>query len=296
MGAVSYSLREAGVMMRRRLAAALASVAGIAAALTVTAAFLVLSANGDRLLADWSEVAELSIYLADDITPEQEADLERVLLESRLADDRTRVSKEEAIARFKEEFPDLAGAVDMSQGNPFPASIEVRLGAFYDERATADLAAELRAMPGVADVRYDRLWIERLRKLASFLRWAGASVAVLLAVGSAAMVAHVVRLGLYTRREELGIMELVGAPLSYLRGPFVAEGMLQGAIGAMIALALTWLAWFGVRMRLAAAFSDLVDPAAAVFLPPSTAALLVAGGAAVGAVGGLIASRHTARP
>ncbi|RPJ78929.1 MAG: FtsX-like permease family protein, partial [Acidobacteria bacterium] len=120
----------------------------------------------------------------------------------------------------------------------------------------------------------------------------GVTIALLLAVGSAAMVSHVVRLGLYTRRQELRIMELVGAPLSYLRGPFVAEGLLQGASGALVALLLAWLAWFGVRMRLAAAFSDLVDPASAVFLPPATAGLLVLGGAMVGAVGGLIASRQ----
>lgn len=294
MRALGYFVREAARMSWRRLRATLASVAGVAVSLAIVTAFLVVSTNIDRLLAEWGEVAEMSVYLSDEITPEQEASLERTLLESGVMLSRNRVSKEEAIERFRRDFPDLASAVDLSQGNPFPASIDVRLDparAGADE--TARLARVLGRMPGVVDVRYDRLWIERLRRLAGFLRLAGWTVAALLGLASAATVAHVVRLGLYVRREEIKIMELVGAPLSYIRGPFVVEGLVQGAAGAMVALGVTWAACYALEAHLAATFGELVDTNVLSFLSPQVSALVVLGGMVVGSAGGYAAARHT---
>ena len=89
---------------------------------------------------------------------------------------------------------------------------------------------------GVADVRYDRRWLARLLASSTGARVAGAVVAGILMLGAAFTVAAVVRLSLYARRDELDIMQLVGAPFSYIRGPFVVEGLLLGGIGAAVAL------------------------------------------------------------
>jgi len=110
-------------------------------------------------------------------------------------------------------------------------------------------------------------------------------------VAAAVTVATVVRLGLYSRREELEIMELVGAPLTYIRGPFVAEGFLQGGLGAAIALACVWMglavvnAWWGTEVR------ALLDGRVLAFLPVRLCAYLVLGGMFLGSAGGLVAAR-----
>ena len=73
----------------------------------------------------------------------------------------------------------------------------------------------------------------------------------LLAVAAALTVANVVRLAAYARRDEIEIMQLVGAPFAFIRGPFVAEGVLQGGAGALVAIVLLWAiflvgrAWYG---------------------------------------------------
>ncbi len=87
-------------------------------------------------------------------------------------------------------------------------------------------------MPGVADVRYDRQWLNRLLTVIRLIRGIGLALGTLLAVAAALTVANVVRLALYARRDELDIMQLVGAPPVYVRGPFVMEGVLQGGVGA----------------------------------------------------------------
>src|SRR5258705_11363487 len=85
--------------------------------------------------------------------------------------------------------------------------------------------------PGVADVRYDREWLARMANGLNAIRGAGFALAFLMAAAAAVTVAAVVRLGLCTRREEIDIMKLVGAPVAVIRGPFIREGLLAGVVG-----------------------------------------------------------------
>ena len=108
-----------------------------------------------------------------------------------------------------------------------------------DGRADA-LLRRVATLPGVADVRYDRAWLAKVGAGLDSLRRAGLVLALLMAVAAAVTVAAVVRLGLHARREEIEIMQLVGASIAFIRGPFVAEGLLQGGIGAIAAVLLLW--------------------------------------------------------
>ena len=210
-----------------------------------------------------------------------------------MARDRTHMSKADAIARFREDFPDLSAAADKLSRNPFPASIEVRLTpAAQASAATVDeLATRLGAMPGVADVRYDRRWLSRLGSAVQFLRTIGLAIVALLAVAAALTVANVVRLAAYARRDEIEIMQLVGAPFAFIRGPFVAEGVLQGGIGALVAIVSLWVVfmagkgWYG-RLAL-----EGLGLSALVFLPATAIIALLLGGMLLGCVGGLIVAR-----
>ena len=87
-------------------------------------------------------------------------------------------------------------------------------------------------------------------------------------------------------------MELVGAPLAYVRGPFIAEGVLQGGGGALAAIAALWPAYVLGRRRLGAAAADAFGAGPLVFLPVRTWVLLVIGGMVLGCLGGLIAARR----
>ncbi len=110
-------------------------------------------------------------------------------------------------------------------------------------------------MPGVADVRYDRRWLDRLASLSGFVRYAGFILAGVLVLAAGLTVTNVVRLALYARRDEVEIMELVGAPMAFIRGPFVCEGIIQGGIGAVLALAALRIVLELATSRLAAAAS-----------------------------------------
>lgn len=293
MGTLKFCVREAAVSLWRQRGATVLSALTIAVAIAVLGAFLVVTFNLDRALAAWNAAAELTVYLRDDITPEQRADLNRLLTGTSLVAGRTYVSKADALERFKRDFPDLAPSATALEQNPMPASIEVRLApALATSDAVEGLATRVGVAAGVADVRFDRQWLARLARLASALGWAGWFVGGVLVLAAAFTVTAIVRLSLFERRDAVEIMQLMGAPVALLRGPLIAEGIMHGGLGALVAVGGLYLAQIVVRGRVLQAVPGLVESGFFAYLPWTSALGLIVGGMAVGCLGGLVASRH----
>lgn len=291
MRALRYAFEEAFTSLWRGRQAGLLSTLTIAVALFVLGGFLVVTANLQQLGNEWSNSAELSVYLKDDVTPTERRAVEAALAPSDLVAAHEYVSKSDALSRFKQTFGDLAAAVDGSGDNPLPASLEVRLRPGPGVSAAVDaLGARLRTMPGVADVRYDRQWLTRVLSAINVIRGVGLVLGSVLAIAAALTVANVVRLALYARREELDIMNLVGAPQAFVRGPFVMEGVLQGGLGAVVALLALAAAFFAIRARYLLPLASALNVSSIHFLPAELCVLLVVGGMAVGCLGGLVAA------
>jgi cell division transport system permease protein len=290
--ALSYFFSEARASLWRGRRAALLAVLTITAGLFVLGLFLIVTANLDALVRRWSEAAELSVYLRDDVSEEQLRAIDGRLNVSEGILRREYVSKEEALRRFKADFRDLATLPDTFAKNPLPASFEVRLRSTAAAGGEAErLAAELSGLPGVADVRYDRRWLDRLTGAVRLVQGIGAAVVAILALAAALTVANVVRLAAYTRRDEIEIMQLVGAPIAYVRGPFIVEGVLQGGAGAAIALAVLWAVFMTARARWGPLVANAVGLADLRFLSVGTALIVLTGGMALGCLGGFVAAR-----
>ena len=288
MRALRYAIEEAALSLWRGRQAGLLSTLTIALALFVLGGFLLVTANLDRLGVEWSRAAELSIYLKDEVTPVERRTVEVAVSPSDVVTSHEYVSKADALARFKQTFSDLSGAIDTLGENPLPASIEVRLRPGPGASASVDtLAAKLRQLPGVADVRYDRQWLTRLMSAIGIIRGVGLVLGAVLTFAAALTVANVVRLALYARSDELDIMQLVGAPQAYIRGPFVMEGVLQGGIGALVALCALGAAFLALRERYLVPLASAMNMTSIDFLPVVLCVVLVLGGMAVGCLGGL---------
>ena len=122
------------------------------------------------------------------------------------------------------------------------------------------------------------------------IRGVGLAIGAVLTLAAALTVASVVRLALHARRDEIEIMQLVGAPTAYVRGPFVMEGVIQGGVGALVALTLLAAAFFALRGVYLVPLAAAMNMSSIAFLPAELAVLLVVGGMAVGCVRGLVAA------
>jgi cell division transport system permease protein len=290
--ALNYSLTEATASLLRGWRAAILAIVTIAAGLFVLGFFMIVNTNLRQVVQRWSDAAELSVYMRDDATGEQVQAVTQLITASGLAAESHYVSKADAAKRFAEEFPDLTVAAQGLGRNPFPASVEVQLASHSTSGNAVDtLAATLKSAPGVADVQYDRRWLARLNSVIRFAGGIGILVIAMLAVAAALTVANVVRLAAHARREEIEIMQLVGAPLGYIRGPFIAEGVLQGGVGALAAIVLLWVVFTIGRARFGQLAADALGLATLSFLPLGTVFLLLTGGMLLGCIGGLIVAR-----
>jgi cell division transport system permease protein len=294
MRALRYFVIEAAGSLWRRRGAAILAVLTIAAGLFVLGFFLIVNTNVQRIAVRWGAAAELSVFLKDDATDRNLKMIDDLIAGSGLAAERHYVSKADAMTRFRQEFPDLAPATARLERNPFPASFEVRLrpDARAAEAAVDSLAATLGGLPGVADVRYDRRWLSRLSAAMRVVGGVGAVIAALLALASALTVANVVRLAAYARRDEIEIMQLVGAPLTYVRGPFLVEGVVQGGVGALLAIVFLALAFTAIRARYGLLATEALGLPSITFLPAELSVLLVIGGMLLGCLGGFIVARN----
>ena len=291
MRALRYAFDEALLSLWRGRRSGMLSMATIAVALFVLGAFLLASSNLERLSEEWGRSAEMSVYLSDDATSADRQTVESLLAPGPIVAGYQFVSKEEALARFKSTFTDLAGAVETLEGNPLPASYEVRLQATPGStQVIAELASRLEQTSGVSDVRYDRQWLDRVLAAVQTIQGVGLVLGAFLTFAAALTVANVVRLALWARRDELEIMQLVGAPQTFIRGPFVMEGVLQGGIGALLALATLAVTFLVVRGRYLMPLAEALNISGIRFLAPELCVLLVVGGTLVGCLGGLVAA------
>lgn len=292
MTVVGYAFEEAWVSLRRSGRSALVSIGTIAVAFLTLGGFLLVSVNVQGVLDQWLQSAEMSIYLLDAVTADDREELEQFLRAHEAVAGVEYVTKERALERFRADFPELRDVTTGLGENPFPSALEVRLrpGAGGDTAAEA-VSQAVAGREGVADIRYDRRWLARLIGIVTTARFAAGLVAAILMLGAAFTVAAVVRLSLYARRDELEIMQLVGAPFSYIRGPAVVEGLLLGGIGAAFALAAIALLYSVTARSLGTDLAGFVGLGQLRFLGFSEVAVMLGGGVGVGAAAGTVASR-----
>lgn len=290
--AFGYSVEEAFVELWRNRLVNLVSIATIAVSLFILGIFLSVSMNLNQLLADWADRVQVTLYLEDDAGEQAHERIERVLSRSEQVEAFHYVSKDDAVKRFRSYFPELETLPQMLDDNPLPASFEVQVASgHHDPEQIHALAGRLAGLAGVSEVDYDLLWIERLTSILELTRLVGVFVGGALVVASIFTIFNVIKLTVYGRQEEIGIMRLVGATHGYIRGPFLVEGILQGGLGGVLALLLLFASHRFLLREALSSFELLPSTEWLDFAPPSAWAAILLGGMAVGLVGSVLSVR-----
>ncbi len=291
--AIGYCFDEAFAELWRNRLVNLVSISTIAISLVILGIFASLSANLNVLLEGWSNKVQITIYLTDDAGSSDRKTLEELLGSLAEVDSFEFVSKEEAVDRFRSYFPQLGVLPNMLESNPLPASFEVQIADGYRAPDNVHHFAErLSGNPGVEDVDYDLLWIERLTTIIELVRIVGFFIGGALVVAAIFTIFNVVKLTVYGRQDEIDIMRLVGATNAYIRGPFLVEGMLQGGLGGGLAIALLYASHELLLRRILASSKLVLGAEWLTFLSPAAWATIVAGGMIVGLVGSMLSVRR----
>jgi cell division transport system permease protein len=287
---VREALRRIWVSKRTSFVA----VAMIAMSLLILGTFLLVSANLARGVAQWQGRSRMNVFFEPEATAEQIRAVEAYLASHADLAQRHFVPREEALERFKAHFTNMSDVLGQLDQNPFPPSFDVDVTpATVQSAAFAREVKALRAMPGVEQVQFDWEWLNRLKRLVSLINLVGVIAGGVLAIAAAFTIANVIRLTMMLYHEEIEIMRLVGATERIIRGPFLIEGIVQGTIGGIVAVALLYVIFEAARRAIAPDASLLWGFLFIGFLPWQKIAALVAGGMLAGWIGSWLSVRES---
>jgi cell division transport system permease protein len=291
MALLRYSLGEAFTSLRRGWRTSMFALVTTTAAVFVAATALLVSLNLREVFARLGAASELTVYLKAGTSETARDRVEQVLTRAAGVTSHQYVSSAEALRRFALDVPELASLTASLGENPFPPAFEVRLAPGPDGDAAAHaLAGTLTQTGSVEDVRYDRQVIDRLLTGLTVTERVGAVLAGVLALAAVLTIISVLRLSYLTRYSEISIMYLVGAPPRAIRGPFVAEGLIQALLGAALAIGVLAIAFSTFRAHYGQVVVDAFGLSDVQFLSPLWIAGLLILSALVGGLAGLAAA------
>jgi cell division transport system permease protein len=285
-----FLLGEAFRDLRRAGRVAASAVVLITLSLTAVGGFWVLSSNLGRAVAEWRDRVRMIVYLKGEPAPaEAQALVDRARELPGVASARY-ISKTEALATLKSTLGKDAAVADQLPSNPLPASLEVTPSATgaTPEGARA-LVTSLATLPEAEEVAGGMDWVQRLTQWQQLLATIGLGVGAVLGVAAVLTVTTSTTLVLHARRNETEIMRLVGAPELVIRLPLFLQGMLQGLLGALVAIGALTAGYVFFAPRVEPLVTLTLGLPKLTFLKPLALATLVAAGTLLGGCGGLLA-------
>lgn len=237
---LEYYIKETFTSLKRNSLMTIASISTVALSILVLGMFLVMVLNVNNIATHLENQVQITVYMKDEATAPQLAQMEKVLKNNEGVVEVTAISKAQALTEFKKRLGDQQRLLDaLGEDNPFPASFEVQVD--QPERI-AKLVPQIEKMPGVETARFGQEAVKNLFRLTRILRLGGLLLIFLLAVATLFIISNTIRITVFARRREVNIMKYVGATDSFIRCPFILEGMLMGFTGALLAaLALNQL-------------------------------------------------------
>lgn len=219
--------------LRRNKTISLASVITVAATLFIFGVFMLLALTINMGVKSIEDTVEVKIFLKDNIDLVQKRDLELELKNADGVKSYKYESKFEALQSFKEQLKDKKSLLDSfdSSNNPMPAAFIVKLDKVEDAE---NVQNQFKSKLGVEDIGNQKEVIDKIIQISNTVKWIGVVVFLILAGVSLFLIANTIKLTVFSRRREIGIMKFVGATDWFIRWPFIIEGIVIGILGAVV--------------------------------------------------------------
>ena len=233
----------------------LVTIITISLSILIASAFILFFVNTSDVINSWKKGLRIMAYLEPGIT---NAELENIKGRIRSLGDVESIkfiSKQDALGRLKNQMKHQSSLFANLARNPLPDSFEIRMTAAIESWQKIDsLAKRIESLPRIAEVEYGQRWVGRFTHIISLFRLAGYAMGALFFMATIFIVANTIRLVIYSRRGEVEIMRLVGATDNFIKVPFYFEGLIQGALGAIIGLAMLYVAFVIVSSNIEQGF------------------------------------------
>lgn len=274
-----HFIREAVANVRLNRTTTVIAVATTAFTLACFGVFLLLYLNLRAMATSLQSDFKVVVYVKDGTPPAEVSELHNLLKADPGVQALAYVSKEQALADFRAQFPEESHLLQGLGENPLPASFIVTLAPSHrSPDAVRRWAERLKSAPGVEQIQYSRDWIDNLTTIVGYLELAAVGIGTVLSAASVTIIASTIRLTLYARRDEIEIMRLIGATAGFIKIPYLIEGAMLGAMGSAVSLAILkgGFELFRARLGMPGRFLG-IDSGVHFFSGQVAASILVAG-------------------
>jgi cell division transport system permease protein len=248
--------------------------------------FLIIFLNAKGLMEEWGSRIRVTAYLRDSLSPERVDRLKKNIRSFAEVQGVSYRSKDEALKALEERLQGREGLLRGLPRNPLPASLEIQLKAEYQNAVGVQRVVEkLRGAPEVEDLQFGSEWVERFSAFMVLLQILGLGLGGLLLLATIFVISNTIRLNIFARREEIEIMGSVGATGLFIRAPFYIEGVLQGILGAGLALVMLLVFFHLFLARVYNPLKELLGNFPLHFLTAEQSAAVALGGLALGLLG-----------
>jgi cell division transport system permease protein len=294
-----YFLRESVQNFRRNWVMSLGAVITIFMSLLLVGLSLAAGYLVQEIVQDVEGKVTIQVFIKDGVATEDVDALQQYLLDDPLVASVDYTSKEEALEKFKEQMAESPEIVEQIEGNPLPASLDVTLNEPRDVTVVVQKIKDSELFIAIADrpdnpeesLKYGQQVVDQLFAVTRIVRYIGVVFIAMLAVVSLIFINNTIRLAIYARRKEIGIMRLVGASNWFIRAPFLLEGIMQALIGAAMAIIVIVGAQALILPRVTEALPFMpVDLPTGALVQMSL--ILIAAGIAIGLIGSGFALRR----
>ena len=284
MPTLKLHLRRALQDIRSNRTLSLVTTSTFALSILIVSAAMLFFINMGDIIDGWRQGIRVMAYLQDGLTPTDHQHL-KVRIENLYGVQQAAfISKDDALQRLRLQMGRQASIVENLDQNPLPDAYEIKMiAASQSWEKVEQLAAALENLEGVDEVEYGQRWIKRIINIFHLFQLTGYVVGALFFSAAIFIVGNTIRLVLYSRREEVEIMRLVGATERFILAPFYFQSLIQAALGGVIGLVTLFLMYMLIQTRIA---SDATTAYFHLrFLSPTIQLLIVGSSMLVGWLG-----------
>lgn len=292
MNRIMYNLKQAFLQIGRNKGMSLASVFAITAMMLILGLFFVVTVNinlfTEMVKSDYDQV---EIFLLDSTTTEEAQQIMDDFEEQRSVKKVEYRTKDDALKIMKSRWGESSYLLDSLGDNPLPNSILITVSSL---EGAGDITEYAAGMEGVEDVKYYQETVEKLTKVTNFLQIAALIIMAFLVVVSVVVVSNTIKLTVFARAREISIMKYVGATNWFIRGPFLAEGIIIGVFASLVSAGITFAIYSKVvdiiGVQVMTILSSPLVPAG--YLSMNLICIFLAMGISIGAWGSIISMRR----
>jgi cell division transport system permease protein len=227
----------------------------ISLSILIVSAFILFFINTSEIMNFWKKGFRVMAYLKPDVSNAELSNLKQEIQAMAGVESLMFISKEDALNQLKTQMQRQASLFDDLDKNPLPDGLEIRISAANQSwEKVESLAAQIESLDAVEEVEYGQKWFGQFTQIFELFTLTGYAMCTIFVMAAVFIMANTIRLVIYSRRDEIEIMRLVGAAERFIKIPFYIQGLLQAALGAAIGLIILFVVFWFVASNLKQGF------------------------------------------